>query len=80
METNAPTKTRIVRTNNKPHVTKELRRAMARIPKKIEKIASKSNREEDIRKYKDQRNLGVKLTLQAKKQHFMSIQASNRRQ
>ena len=30
LETNAPTKTRIVRANNKPHVTKELRRAMTR--------------------------------------------------
>ena len=30
LETNAPTKIRIARANNKPHVTKELRRAMTR--------------------------------------------------
>ena len=30
LETNALTKTRIVRANDKPHVTKELRRAMTR--------------------------------------------------
>ena len=65
LETNAPTKTRIVRANNKPHVTKELRRAMTR-RSRLTKIANKSNREEDIRKYKNQRNLVVKLNLQAK--------------
>ena len=73
LEKNAPTKTRIVRVNNKPHGTKELRRAMSRRSRL--KNITKSNREEDIRKYKDQRNLVVRLNLQAKKQHFMSIKA-----
>ena len=74
LEANALTKTKIVRANNKPHVNEELRRAMTR-RSTLKKVASKSKREEDVRKYKDQRNLVVKLNVKAKNQHFMSIQA-----
>ena len=74
LEANAPTKTKIVRANNKPHVNKELRRAITR-RSTLKNIANRSKREEDIRKYKDQRNLGVKLNVKAKKQHFTSIQS-----
>ena len=66
--------------------TKELRRAMTRIKNKelrrvmtrrstLKKIANRTKREEDVRKYKDQRHLVVKLNVKAKKQRFMSIQA-----
>ena len=41
----------------------------------LKNFAIWSNREEDIRKYKDQRNLVLKLNVRARKQHFMSIQA-----
>ena len=74
LEANAPTKTKIVRANNKPHVNKELRRAITR-RSTLKNIANRSKREEDVRKYKDQRNLVVKLNVKAKKQHFMSIQS-----
>ena len=74
LEANAPTKTKIVRANNKPHVNKELRRAITR-RSTLKNIANRSKREEDIRKYKDQRNLVVKLNVKAKKQHFTSIQS-----
>ena len=74
LEANAPTKTKIVRANNKPHVNNELRRAMTR-RSTLKKIVNRTKREEDVRKYKDQRNLVVKLNVKAKKQHFMSIQA-----
>ena len=45
------------------------------IARNCEKIAKRSKREEDVRKYKDQRNLVVKLNVQAKKQHFLWIQS-----
>ena len=51
LETNAPTKTRIVRANNKPYVTKELRRAMSR-RSRLKNIANKSNQVKDIRNIK----------------------------
>ena len=74
LEANAPTKTKIVRANYKPHMNKDLRKAM-RKRSTLKNVANKSKREEDIRKYKDQRNLVVKLNIQAKRQFFMSIQS-----
>ena len=40
----------------------------------LKDVANKSKREEDIRKYIDERNLEVKLVIQYKKQHFMLMQ------
>ena len=73
LDSHAPTKTKIVRANDKPHMNKELRRAMTK-RSTLKKVANNSKREEDMRKYKDQRNLVVKLNIQAKKQHFKSLQ------
>ena len=67
LEANAPTKTKIVRANDKPHMNKDLRKEM-RKRSTLKNVANKSKREEDIRKYKDQRNLVVKLNIQAKRQ------------
>ena len=41
----------------------------------LKKAANNSKREEDVRKYKEQRNLVVKLNIQAKRQYFMSMQS-----
>ena len=41
----------------------------------LKRIANKTNREDDIRKYKDQRNLVVKLNIQSKRHHFMMMQS-----
>ena len=41
----------------------------------LKKAANNSKREEDVRKCKEQRNLVVKLNIQAKRQYFMSIQS-----
>ena len=41
----------------------------------LKKVANNSKREEDVGKYKDQRNLVVKLNIQAKRQHFKSLQS-----
>ena len=50
LEANAPLKTKVVRTNNKPHVTKELRKAIM-VRTNLKKIANKSGSTEDMRKY-----------------------------
>ena len=60
--------------NDKPYMNKDLRKAM-RIRSSLKKVANNSKREEDVRKYKNQRNLVVKLNIQAKRQYFMSIQS-----
>ena len=73
LEANAPTKTKILRANNKPHMNKTLRKAiMLRI--NLKNIANKIKREQDVRKFKDQRNLIVKLNIKAKRDYFKSIQ------
>ena len=41
----------------------------------LKRIANKTKREEDIRKYKDQRNLIVKLNIQSKRHHFRMMQS-----
>ena len=41
----------------------------------LKRIANRSKRDEDVRKYEDQRNVVVKLNVKAKQQHFMSIQS-----
>ena len=74
LEANTPTITKIVRANDKPHMIKDLRKAM-RKRSTLKTVANNSKREEDVRKYKDQRNLVVKLNIQAKRQHFKSLQS-----
>ena len=73
LEENAPTKTKVIRGNNNPHINETLRRAiMKRLTSK--KIANKTKRE-DIRNYKDQRSLAVKLCIQSKRHHFRMMQS-----
>lgn len=55
-------------------MNKDLRKAMTK-RSTLKKFANNSKREEDIRKFKDQRNLVVKLNIQAKRQYFMSIRS-----
>ena len=74
LEANAPTKKKIVRGNNKPHMSRTLRRAIMK-RSNLKTIANKTKREDDIRKYKDQRNLVVKLNIQSKRNHFRMMQA-----
>ena len=60
-----PTKTEILRANNMAHVNKTLRKA-SMLRTNLKDIANKSKREQDIRKFKDQRNLVVKLNIRQK--------------
>ena len=68
----APYKKAIVRGNNKQHVSKEMRKEIMHRTK-LKKIANKTRNEEDIRKYKRQRNKIVKLNKVAKKRFFRSL-------
>ena len=56
----------VVRGNNKPHMTKELKKAMM-TRARLKNIANNTNRQEDIDRYKAQRNLVVKLSRNGKK-------------
>ena len=68
----APQRTVRVRGNNKPHVTKELRKAMM-LRTRLKKIANKSGSEYDIKRYRVQRNLVVKMNKDAKRTYYSKV-------
>ena len=73
--THAPRKTKVLRGNQKPHVDKNLRKAIM----KLSKLKNKANRtklQNDIAKYKKQRNLVVKLNRDSKLRYFDNIEIS----
>ena len=74
LEANGPKKTKFVRGNNKPHVNKELRKAIMKRTN-LKNIANKSKREADIRNYRDKRNHVVNLNIKTKREYFKSIQS-----
>ena len=75
LEANAPKKTKFIRGNNKPHVNKELQKAIMKRTN-LKNIANESKREADIRIYKDQRNHVVSLNIKTKREYFKSIQST----
>ena len=75
LDAHAPRKTKVLRGNRKPHVDKNLRIAIM----KRSKLKNKANRtklQEDIAKYKKQRNLVVKLNRDSKLRYFDNIKTS----
>ena len=62
----APFKTKILRANNQPHVTKDLRKAIMK-RSSLKNVANKSGNPEDWANYKRQRNLVVNMNRQTKK-------------
>ena len=75
LNAHAPKKTKFLRGNQKPHVDKNLHKAiMKRSELKIK--ANRTKQLEDITKYKKQRNLVVKLNRESKTQYFDNIQTS----
>ena len=68
----APKKTVVVRGNNKPHMTKELEKAMM-TRASLKNIANKTNRQVDIDRNKAQRNRVVKLNRNEKRNFFANI-------
>ena len=71
LDRNAPLKTKYLRANNKPHITKSLRKAIM-LRSHLKALAQKSKKPGDKDCYRRQRNLVVKLNKQAKKAYFMS--------
>ena len=59
-----------------PHMTKALRRAIT-LRTVLKYIANKAKSEEDIRKYRDQRILVVKLDRKSRREYFKSIQSKS---
>ena len=75
LNAHAPKKIKFLRGNQKPHVDKNLRKAIM----KRSQLKNKANRTknlEDIAKYKKQRNLVVKLNRESKTQYFDNIQTT----
>ena len=75
LDAHAPRKTKVLRANHKPHLDKNLRKGIM----KRSKLKNKANRtklQEDIAKYKKQRNLVVKLNRDSKLRYFHNIEAS----
>ena len=75
LNAHAPKKIKFLRGNQKPHVDKNLSKAIM----KRSQLKNKANRTknlEDITKYKKQRNLVVKLNRESKTQYFDNIQTT----
>ena len=72
LEKHAPMKTKLLRANNRPHVTKSLRKAIMK-RSRLKNIANLSNNPEDMVNYRRQRNLVVNMNRKAKKSLFDSV-------
>ena len=66
-----PLKTKYLRANNKPYISKELRKAIMK-RSHLKNLAIKSDKPEDEVNYRRQRNLVVKLNRKAKRTYFSS--------
>ncbi len=67
-----PLKTKIVRGNHKPHITKELKKQIS-IRSKLRRVANETGDEEDIAKYKRQRNFVKFINNKAKRDYFKNL-------
>ena len=75
LEKHAPTKKRVIRGNNKPHVSKALRKAIM-TRSRLKNIYNRTKSNSDFLKYKKQRNFVKNLNVKEKKQFFERL--SNR--
>ena len=71
LDRHAPLKTKILRGNNRPHVSRYLRKAIMD-RSRLKSIATMSQKPEDWASYKRQRNLVVNINRKAKKTFFDS--------
>ena len=69
-------KKRIVRGNNKPHLTSLIRKEIM-TRSRLKNKANKSGKEEDLKAYKKQRNLVLKLNRKAKRNFLKSCISTN---
>ncbi len=72
LDKHAPYKKATVIGNNKPHVSKEMRKEIM-YRSRLKNIANKTHKEEDTLKYRRQRNKIVKLNRAAKKRFYQSL-------
>ena len=75
LDKHAPLKTKFIRGNNKPHMTKALRKAIMK-RSHLKSIANKTKKSNDMQAYKKQRNVVVNLNKKAKRNLFNSIEVS----
>ena len=75
LDAHAPRKTKVLRGNHKPHVDKNLRKAIMK-RSALKRKASRTKQQEDIAKYKKQRNFVVKLNKETKLQYFNNLDTS----
>ena len=75
LDSYAPKKMKIVRGNHKPHITKQLRKAIMK-RSQLKNKANKTKAPDDFASYKKQRNLVVRLNKEAKHTFFDSLDTS----
>ena len=75
VDAHAPRKTKVLRGNHKPHVDKNLRKAIMK-RSALKQKASRTKQQEDITKYKKQQNLVVKLNRETKLHYFNNLETS----
>ena len=72
LDKHMPIKHKILRGNHKPHVNKELKKAIS-TRSRLRNIANKTGNNDDIGKYKKQRNYVKGLNAKTKKEYFASL-------
>ena len=72
LDKHAPHKLVRVRANNKPHLNKTLRKAMMQRTR-LKNIANKTGNKDDLKRFRKQRNLVVKLNRDAKRNFYSNI-------
>ena len=72
LDKHAPKKQKILRANNKPYMNKDLSKAI-KTRSRLKNIANKTKKETDIKKYKSQRNLVVKMNRKLKRDYYNSV-------
>ena len=77
MNKHAPAKTKFLRGNNQPHVTKELRKAIM-IRSRLKNRANKTKSASDMALYRRQRNFVVALNKKTKRSFFANAQCSQK--
>ena len=72
LQKHAPYKSVLVHGNNKPHVIKNLRKAIKKRAR-LKTMENRTGTDRDIRNYKSQRNLVVKMNRQATKELYANL-------
>ena len=75
LDRHAPRKTKILRGNQKPHVDKNLRKAIMK-RSELKSKANRTKRPKDISDYKKQRNLVVRLNKERRIEYFENLETS----